>query len=157
MSDQAHAGSPQIPLFEDLSRKVVFPELVASQPTLAECEPVQLSFSFRFPLDCADLVTGGGKVIGTIDRAGWNRAQLLKRAAFYTSSQSVKQVLAFCAQHAQGDTRPEVIEFLATKIIQAHEGLEKVRRPTRPVKMNHDPGFCNWPGIKTSPNTKVSS
>ncbi len=155
MPKQAHAESSQIPLFEDLPRPLRFQEILASQPMLTECEPVQLSFSFLFPVNFSDMITGGGKVIGTIDRAGWNRAQLLKRAAFYTSSQSVKEVLDFCAYQAPEDTRPEVIEYLAERIIAAHEGLKKVRRPARPVKMQNNTELNSWPGIKTNPGAKT--
>ena len=157
MLNKAHAESPQIPLFEDLAPIPAPQELALEGSAFDKPEPLQLSFHYRFPVSMGDMIARhgvGGVVVDIVNHANWRRTQLLKRAAFYTSSQSVKQVLDFCAFQAQGDTRPEVIEFLAEKIIAAHEDLKRVQRPIRPVKMENSGELNEWPGIKTTPGTK---
>ena len=145
MTKSQSPAESQIPLFE---------EVRSSETEEPKSEKPEFDFSrqaeIAFPVDKSQVVTVDGKIIGRVNPAEWKRRRLLKCLAFYMPGQSVQGVLDLCA----GDTRHVVLEFVAQKIIPAHERLKEVRRPAQPLKMREEPGLAEMPGIKASPNIK---
>ncbi len=133
------AGSSQIPLFDDLSEKVPFPDygIKAEQLGLPESEPLQLCFALMLPKGLVNQ--------GVITEADLERHLLLIKAAAVSPGRTKREVLKLFQKY--GDDRPEVLTVFLKGYLRKQLKMKLPEHwpvPAPGVVDEHAPQLTRW-------------